>query len=101
VPHETLGRAQDDLTALVKAHAADRGRSVNGWIVAVLRAAVDPELADTETERTRARLAKAGLLVTPAGASGRPGPDPERLAEARRAAGTGESLSRLVTDGRG
>jgi plasmid stability protein len=93
-------RLADDLAKEVKMRAAASGRSVNGWIVAVLRAAVDPELADSEAERIRARLARAGLLVVPTGtASARP--EPTRLQAARRAAGRGTPLSQLVTENRG
>ncbi len=93
-------RLDDDLASNVKAHAAALGRSVNGWVVAVLRAAVDPDLADSEAERTRARLARAGLLVTPARPHAVAPPDPERVRRAGRAAGAGTELSRLVSDGR-
>ncbi|HET7044274.1 MAG TPA: hypothetical protein VFI37_05440 [Gaiellaceae bacterium] len=93
-------RVDEQLAREVKAHAGALGRSVNGWIVAVLRAAVDPDLSDSETERTRSRLARAGLLARPAPAEGRTPPDPQRLARARSAAGRGTSMSDLVSDGR-
>jgi plasmid stability protein len=93
-------RLDDELAQAVKAHADRLGRSVNGWIVAVLRAAVDPELADSEVERTRARLARAGLLADPASPPAGAVPDPGRVRAARRAAGAGTPLSELVSGGR-
>jgi plasmid stability protein len=93
-------RLDEPLARQVKTHAAALGRSVNAWVVAVLRAAVDPDLADSESERTRARLARAGLLLVPErGRAGAP-PEPKRVREARRAAGSGTPLSTLVSDGR-
>ena len=87
------------LASEVKSHAAATGRSLNAWVVAVLRAAIDPELADSESERLRARLERAGLLV-PAQPSGRTAPDAERAKRARRAAGRGTPLSKLVAESR-
>ena len=93
-------RLDDDLAAQVKAHAEGLGRSVNGWAVAVLRTAIDPDLADSDTERTRGRLARAGLLMTPSPVLRRPRPDPEELRAARRAAGRGTSAAAIVVDER-
>jgi hypothetical protein len=93
-------RMDEELAQQVRAHAGAAGRSVNGWVVDVLHAAVDPELAGSEAERTRARLARAGLLAAPAAAVGA-GPDEERLRAARRAAGRGVPLSELVSGDRG
>lgn len=56
-------RVDEELASDLKAHAAGAGRSLNSWVVAVLRAAIDPELADSELERVRARLGRAGLLA--------------------------------------
>lgn len=94
-------RLDDALAAQLKAHAELRGQSVNGWVVAVLRAAVDPELAGSEAERTRERLRRAGLLVEPARTHAPRAHDPARIRAARRAAGAGRSLSEFVSDGRG
>jgi len=99
MPQLTI-RLDEALAREIKGHAAARGRSVNGWVVAVLRAAVDPELADSEAERTRARLARAGLLATPERPAPVGPPTPERVRAARRAAGSGTPLSALVSDGR-
>jgi hypothetical protein len=92
-------RLDDALVAQVKSHARASGRSVNSWVVALLSAAVDPELAGSEALRTRERLARAGLLVVPAGRAPA-APDPKRLAQARRAAGRGTPLAELVSEGR-
>jgi predicted transcriptional regulator len=94
-------RLGDDLARQVKAHAEATGRSVNSWVVAILRASVDPELEDTEAARTRARLAQAGLLATPQERARGTRPDRRRVARARKAAGKGTPLSRIVEDGRG
>jgi len=93
-------RLDESLAEQVKAHAGRAGRSVNSWVVAVLSAVVDPELAGSDAERTRERLARAGLLAPLAGIRPAP-PDPERLERARRAAGAGRPLSELVSEGRG
>jgi len=94
-------RLDDRLAREVKAHAAAVGRSVNGWVVALIDAAVDPDLADSDSERTRARLERAGLLAKPGGRTRAARPDRRRVAKARKAGGAGTPLSRLVTDGRG
>lgn len=94
-------RLDEALAGRVKAYAGEMGRSVNSWVVAVLRAAVDPDLAESETERTRARLAAAGLLAPAAGHPGGGRPSAGRLRRARSAAGGGTPLSSLISDGRG
>lgn len=94
-------RLADDLAREVKAYAASLGYSVNSWVVAVLDAAVNPDLETSESERTRARLERAGLLVKTPGRSRAAAPDRRRVERARQAAGTGTPLSRLVSDGRG
>lgn len=99
MPQLTI-RLDEDLARQLKAHAHAVGRSVNGWVVDVLRAALDPDLDESELERTRARLARAGLLAEPRPSDPRTPPDPERLRAARRAAGAGTPLSALVSDGR-
>jgi len=91
-------RLTDELASQVRSHAKRSGRSVNGWIVLVLSAAVDPDLAGSEAERTRERLARAGLLAPSSGKGRRP--DHQAVARARTAAGKGTSLSALVTDSR-
>lgn len=93
-------RLPERLLADLKAAASAREQSVNTFAAAVLSAAVDPELAGDERERIRARLAKAGLLVSYEEAAGRRPPEAE-LAHARVAAGRGTPLSDLVREGRG
>lgn len=99
MPQITL-RVDERLATEVKAYASKAGRSVNAWVVSVLRAVVDPDLAGSEAERTRARLARAGLLVLPQARAGLKAPDARRLARARQAAGKGTRLSELVAAGR-
>jgi plasmid stability protein len=94
-------RLDDELAREVKAHAAVLGRSVNRWIVELLAAAVDPELEESDAQRTRARLERAGLLAKPRGRRRTAPPSRARAASARKAAGAGRSLSSLVSDGRG
>ena len=91
-------RLPDDLADQVRAHAARTGHSLNGFITLVLRAVVDPSLAGSEAERTRERLARAGLLEQPAGRRRRP--DPRAVEQARVAAGRGTALGAIVTDSR-
>lgn len=91
-------RASDDLVERVRRAARDRGRSLIDYLTVVLAAATDPELATSEAVRVRERLAAADLLV-----SGHPvarRPDPAAVARARSRAGTGTSLSSIVTAGR-
>ncbi len=94
-------RLDETLARAVKAQAGAVGRSVNSWVVAVLGAAVDPELEDSDSARTRARLKRAGLLATPRGRGPSARPDRRRVEQARKAAGKGTSLSSLVSDARG
>lgn len=99
MPQITL-RLDERLADDVKGYASKAGRSLNAWVVSVLRAAVDPDLADSESERIRARLARAGLLIVPRARAALKAPDARRLARARRAAGRGTRLSDLVAAGR-
>jgi hypothetical protein len=92
-------RVDDALAKDIKREAALRSRSMNAWIADVLRVALDPDLADNDLERTRARLARAGLLARPDRPTA-PRPDPRKVAAARKAAGKGTPLSQLVSEGR-
>jgi hypothetical protein len=94
-------RLDDVLASEVKAEVAAQGHSVNSWVVAVLDAAVNPDLEDSELARTRGRLERAGLLARPRSETGTARPDRRHVEAARKAAGTGTQLSRLVSDGRG
>jgi hypothetical protein len=92
-------RADDDLLEEVKRHARIAGLSANRWVVNVLGAAVDPALAGDEAAQIRERLARAGLLESPAEPAGlRPGA--ERLAEAGGRAARGTPLAQIVSEGR-
>lgn len=92
-------RVHDALADQLRRAAKASGRSVNAYATAVLSAAVDPDLAGGEAERLRERLAQAGLLEAPAPTRA-VAADEASLAGARRRAGTGRSLSGLVTDDR-
>jgi plasmid stability protein len=94
-------RLDDDLARAVRAQADAHGRSVNSWVVAVLDAAVNPDLEESELARTRGRLERAGLLAAPGGRPRGTRPDPAKTARARKAAGGKTPMSRLVSDGRG
>lgn len=92
-------RLSEELADELRAAAAARGQSLNAWATAVLRAAVDPDLAGDEAERVRARLARAGLLSTePPQRAHRP--SRRKVDEARAAAGRGRRLSDIVTEER-
>lgn len=92
-------RIDDELHRHVKSAAAAEGRSMNGWITAVLQTALDPDLAGDEAERLRARLRRAGLLWESPRRVRRP--DPKLVARAAKAAAKGTPLSDLVSEGRG
>jgi len=94
-------RLDDRLALELKQHASAGGRSLNSWVTAVLRAAVDPDLATSETERIRARLARAGLLAEPQDTPQAARPVEGRVRQARAAAGAGTQLSEIVSEGRG
>lgn len=92
-------RTTDALLEQVRRQAEQRGRSLNDWVSTVLEAASDPSHAGTEQERTRERLARAGVLDAVADARG-PAPDPALVAAARARAGAGTPLAQLVSEGR-
>lgn len=92
-------RISDELQHRVRSSAERAGQSMNEYVAQVLDAATNPDLAGSDAERTRERLARAGLLAD----VGRPlerRPDPEEVARARERAGRGTKLSDLVTEGR-
>ena len=72
---------------------------MNEYVTIVLEAATDPSLAGTEVERTRERLARAGLLAVNPRRSGTR-PDPAAVEAAGRRAARGQPLSEIVSDGR-
>lgn len=94
-------RIDDELAQQIKTHADVLGRSVNSWVTALLRTAIDPDFADNALERTRGRLARAGLLAAQPTRAGLVPPDPTALDAARRSAGRGTPLSQVVSDDRG
>lgn len=92
-------RAPDELVEHARQAASREGRSLNDYLTRLVRAATDPDLAGSDVDRLRERLAMAGLL-TPAGPPRRR-PDPAAVTRARREAGRGTPLSDLVAEGRG
>jgi hypothetical protein len=91
-------RTTDELVERVRTAADRLGRSMNEYVVAVLSAATDPDLAGDDAEPIRERLARVGLLASTREARRRP--DADAVAEARAAAGRGTSLSHIVTSDR-
>lgn len=92
-------RVPDELLERVRRAAEDTDQSMNEYVATTLRARVDPDLAGTEVDRIRERLAHADLLAE-GGPSHARHPDPDALARARAAAGRGTSGSDLVSEGR-
>lgn len=93
-------RIPEQLGTELKRVAAERSMSVNGFAGAVLAAAVDPDLDDTEMGRLRGRLARAGLLESAEPSRGVLRPDRKRVESARAKAGRGRSVAGLVSEGR-
>lgn len=91
-------RAPDELVERLKHAAATDGRSLNDYLTRLASAATDPALADTDLDRLRERLDRAGLLA-PGGARRRR-PDATAVAAARRRAGKGTPVSDLVASDR-
>lgn len=92
-------RIDDELADALRAFADREGRSVNAVASTALRALVDPDAADTETDRYRERLRRMGLLAQPALKSvGRL--DPEAVAEAGRRAAEGKPVSEILLEDR-
>ena len=91
-------RAPGELLERVRRAARRQHRSMNDYVTAVLDAATNPRLAGGEAERLRERLDQAGLLAE----AGEPRSRPPRseTADARRRAGVGTALSRLVSEDR-
>ncbi len=92
-------RAPDELIQRVKACATEAGKSMNEYVTLLLDAATDADLAGSEAERIRERLARAGLLAAQQDGAIAP-PDPHLVAAAAARAARGTPLSDLVTEGR-
>lgn len=92
-------RAPDELVERVRQMASRRGWSLNEYLTQLAHAATDPALAGDDVGRLRERLALAGLLAEPGMPRARP--DGDTVARARKAAGAGTPLSRLVVRDRG
>jgi hypothetical protein len=91
-------RAPADLIERVRHAARRQHRSMNDYVTAVLDAATNPHLADSEAARLRERLDQAGLLAEPG--EHRTRPPREAAAGARSRAGAGTALSELVSQDR-
>lgn len=91
-------RASEQLIERVRRAAARQGRSLNDYLTRLAEAAVNPDLAGSDVERLRERLARAGLLVE-AGPR-RKRPERSAVLAARRRAGEGTPLSEFVKEGR-
>jgi uncharacterized protein (DUF1778 family) len=92
-------RVPEELAERLKGAAHDHDESVNGYVVKVLSAAVDPDLAGDEVTGLKERLARAGLLLTPERLPTKR-PSARALSRARAAAGRGKPLSDFVAEGR-
>jgi len=90
-------RLTDELLERVRRAARRQGRSMNEYVTAVHDAATDPELAESDAERVRERLDRAGLLAPVGPVHSRPPAD--QVARARAKAGKGIPLSDLVAEG--
>ena len=91
-------RASADLIERVRHAARRQRRSMNDYVTALLDAATNPHLADSEAERLRERLDQAGLLAEPGERRRRP--PREEAAGALSCACAGTVLSQLVSEDR-
>ena len=93
-------RCDEDLKSIVAATARAQGRSLNDYVCTVLAAATNPNLAGTEVERIRERLAKAGVLAE-LPRRDVPGPSRDAVVAAGRRAAQGRLLSEIISEDRG
>lgn len=91
-------RADDELIERARTSARASGRSLNAYVTDVLDAATNPDLIGDEATRVRERLAAAGILAP--GGTPRRRPAPTVVAKARRSAGRGTALSKIVSSER-
>ncbi len=92
-------RANEELIARVRLMAGIGGWSMNEFVVLVLDAATNPQLAGSPVEQLRERLVMAGLAPPPTPRHGSR-PDAAKVRAARRRAGKATSLSDIVADAR-
>lgn len=91
-------RADGELVERVRRAAATEGTSMNEYLTRVLDAVTDPDLAGSDAERVRERLARACLHFP--SRERRERPDRTSVAAAREAAGRGTSLADLIAENR-
>lgn len=91
-------RAPDELVDRVRAVARELGYSVNQYLTLVVEAATNPDLAGSQAEKVRERLARAKLLA-PAGVP-RTRPSSDELGRVRAAAGRNTTLADLIVENR-
>jgi hypothetical protein len=94
-------RLPDGLLAECKQAAALEQLSLNGWMVRLVQAAVEPGNEPDGRSRLREKLRRAGILAEVEHRDNMPRPSPEELAEAMEAAAHGTSLSDIVSANRG
>jgi predicted transcriptional regulator len=92
-------RLDDDLADACKRVAAAEAKSLNGWVVAVLALATDPDHEPSGLERTRERMRRAGVLAEFPRSSGSRPPAPA-FREARAAGGRGTPSEVLIRQDR-
>lgn len=91
-------RAPDALIDRVRRVAAASDLSMNEYLTRVMDAATDPDTAGDENTAVRERLARAGLLA-PAGETRRR-PNARAVAAARKRAGRGAGVAKLIRETR-
>ncbi|MCY4271773.1 MAG: transcriptional regulator [bacterium] len=92
-------RADSELVTRVKIRAQEQQVSMNEFLTRLARAATDPSKASAPIEEIRSRLRLAGLLSDFHVPDEEP-PDEEAFNAARKRAGQGTPLSKLVTENR-
>jgi hypothetical protein len=91
-------RVDERLARDLKRVAAQRGLSLNAFAAQTLAAAIDPETADSDMQRTRERLARAGILAdTGPPVDYEPLPEEEFERLARKAGSRGPTGAELVS----
>lgn len=93
-------RLSDERATAMRRLAGARGRSINQTFEDLVAAATDPHHADSEADRLRERLARAGLSVELSALPDVVMPDEDALRRARAAAGRGTPLSQIISEQR-